>query len=59
MPATESVTQNQQDTQQVKELLKVFTGVHSRSELQEMLGLSDRENFRRNYASCTKYAIST
>lgn len=38
-----------QDTLQVKELLKVFTGVHSRSELQEILGLSDRENFRRNY----------
>ena len=39
----------QQDTQQVNELLKVFKGVHSRSELQEMLSLSDRENFRKNY----------
>ena len=48
---TQQVTQQdtQQDTQQVNELLKVFRGVHSRSELQEMLGLSDRENFRKNY----------
>lgn len=49
LPSIESVTHTQQDTQQVKELLKVFKGVHSRSELQEMLGLSDRENFRQNY----------
>lgn len=51
--STEAVTPTQQvtqqDTQQVNELLKVFRGVHSRSELQEMLGLSDRENFRKNY----------
>lgn len=48
---TQQVTQQvtQQDTQQVNELLKVFRGIHSRSELQEMLGLSDRENFRKNY----------
>ena len=57
LPSTESVTRTlqdtlqdtHQDTQQVKELLKVFKGTHSRSELQEMLGLSDRENFRKNY----------
>uniref|UniRef100_UPI0037C5E54B Fic family protein n=1 Tax=Paenimyroides marinum TaxID=1159016 RepID=UPI0037C5E54B len=53
LPSTESVTQTQQDTQQdtqqVKELLKVFKGTHSRGELQEMLGLSDRENFRQKY----------
>lgn len=49
LPTAESVTHTEQDTQQVKELLKVFMGVHSRSELQEMLGLSDRENFRKNY----------
>src|SRR5690554_663687 len=45
LPSTESVTQ----TQQVKELLKVFKGTHSRGELQEMLGLSDRESFRQKY----------
>ena len=49
LPSTESVTRTQQDTQQVKELLKVFKGTHSRGELQEMLGLSDRENFRQKY----------
>lgn len=61
LPTAESVTHTDQDTEQdtlqdtlqdtpqVKELLKVFMGVHSRSELQEMLGLSDRENFRKNY----------
>jgi len=49
LPSTESVTRTQQDTQQVKELLKIFKGTHSRGELQEMLGLSDRENFRQKY----------
>lgn len=48
-PSSETVTRPEQDTQQVNELLKVFKGVHSRSELQEMLSLSDRENFRKNY----------
>lgn len=38
-----------QDTVQVGELLKSFTGVHTREELQKMLGLSDRENFRKAY----------
>lgn len=38
-----------QVTPQVKELLKVFKEVHSRSELQEQLLLTDRENFRKVY----------
>ena len=38
-----------QVTPQVEELLKVFTGIHSRSELQERLELTDRKNFRINY----------
>ena len=38
-----------QVTMQVGALLKVFTGVHTREELQKMLGLSDREHFRKTY----------
>jgi len=39
----------QQVTQQVKELLKIFDGEMNRAEIQEVLKLNDRENFRRNY----------
>ncbi|QES88508.1 Fic family protein [Rhizosphaericola mali] len=38
-----------QDTPQVEELLKVMDGQHSRQELQDLLKLADRENFRLNY----------
>lgn len=38
-----------QVTPQVQDLLKVFRGEHSRTVLQNHLGLSDRENFRINY----------
>lgn len=48
---TERVTPQDtpQDTMQVGELLMIFTGVHTREELQKMLGLSDREHFRKTY----------
>ncbi|MDO4764092.1 MAG: transcriptional regulator, partial [Flavobacteriaceae bacterium] len=36
-------------TQQVLSLLKIFTRQHTREELQEQLGLLDRENFRKIY----------
>ena len=38
-----------QVTPQVQDLLNVINGEDSRSELQYHLGLSDRENFRKNY----------
>lgn len=38
-----------QDTIQVGELLKVFIGVHTKEELQKMLGLENREHFRKTY----------
>ncbi len=38
-----------QDTPQVEQLLNVITGDHSRQELQDRLGLSDREYFRKSY----------
>ncbi|AJH15462.1 Fic family protein [Myroides profundi] len=38
-----------QDSPQVIELLKAFIDIHSREELQEKLGLLNRDNFRRNY----------
>ncbi|SKB97095.1 ATP-dependent DNA helicase RecG [Salegentibacter salinarum] len=38
-----------QVTTQVEELLKVFTGEHTRQDLQEKLRLANRENFRKNY----------
>ncbi|WP_326494317.1 Fic family protein [Sphingobacterium sp. UT-1RO-CII-1] len=34
---------------QVKGLLKVFSGIYSRIELQQKIKLLDRENFRKNY----------
>ncbi len=46
-PATEQVTT--QVTTQVEELLKVFTGEHTRMELQDKLNLANREYFRRSY----------
>ena len=45
--AAETITP--QVTPQVEALLKIFVGIHYRSELQERLGLSDRENFRKMY----------
>ncbi|MFD1630574.1 Fic family protein [Pseudopedobacter beijingensis] len=47
LPASEQLTP--QDTPQVEELLKIMVGQHSRQELQELLALTDRENFRLNY----------
>lgn len=55
--STEPVTRSEQDTMQdamqdtmqVGELLKVFTGVHTREELQKMLDLANREHFRKTY----------
>ncbi|MDN5306125.1 MAG: ATP-dependent helicase RecG [Bacteroidota bacterium] len=38
-----------QVTDQVKDLLKVMTHEHTRRELQEMLQLTDREYFRKEY----------
>lgn len=38
-----------QVTTQVEELLKVFTGEHTRQNLQDKLNLANRENFRKNY----------
>lgn len=55
LPSSEIVTPQDnpqdtpQDTPQVKELLSVFTGQHSRKELQDLLSLTDREHFRLNY----------
>jgi|SRR5690554_2369494 len=45
--ASEQVTP--QVTPQVLMFLKVFTGEHSRQELQDKMELSDRKNFRENY----------
>ena len=47
LPSSEKVTL--QVTLQVMELLKVIKHQHSRQELQDLLRLSDRENFRINY----------
>jgi predicted HTH transcriptional regulator len=54
-PATEKVTTQvtmqvtTQVTTQVEELIKVFTGEHTRQELQAILNLANREHFRKNY----------
>jgi ATP-dependent DNA helicase RecG len=54
-PASEKLTMQvamqvtMQVTIQVKELIKVFTGEHTRQELQEKLNLANRDNFRKNY----------
>lgn len=47
MEVTDPVTP--QVTPQVGQLLRIITGEHSRQELQEMLGLADREHFRKAY----------
>ncbi|SFI86104.1 hypothetical protein SAMN04487893_101402 [Myroides guanonis] len=53
LPSTESVIRTMQDTMQdtmqVRELLKVFTGIHTREELQQILGLANRDYFRKFY----------
>ena len=48
---TQQVTQQvtPQVTPQVMTLLGVIEGEHSREELQELLNLADRENFRKSY----------
>jgi len=38
-----------QVTMQVEELIKIFTGEHTRQELQDKLNLVNRDNFRKNY----------
>ena len=54
-PATEQVPMQvtmqvtTQVTTQVEELIKVFTGEHTRQELQDKLNLANREHFRKNY----------
>ncbi len=54
-PATEKLPMqvNMQVTMQVstqvEELIKVFTGEHTRQDLQDKLKLANRENFRKNY----------
>ncbi|WP_310941701.1 Fic family protein [Myroides odoratimimus] len=45
----DSIHDTMQDSPQVIELLKAFIDIHSREELQEKLGLLNRDNFRRNY----------
>lgn len=46
-PVTGQVTE--QVTPQVGQLLRVFTGEHARQELQALLGVADREHFRKAY----------
>lgn len=54
-PATEKLPMqvNTQVTMQVntqvEELIKIFTGEHTRQDLQDKLKLANRENFRKNY----------
>jgi hypothetical protein len=38
-----------QVTTQVEELIKIFTGEHTRQDLQDKLKLANWENFRKNY----------
>lgn len=45
----ESTQVTTQVTTQVQELIKVFTGEHTRQDLQDKLNLANRENFRKNY----------
>jgi len=47
LPSSEQFTP--QDTPQVEALLSVMTSQHTRQELQELLLLADRENFRKYY----------
>ena len=54
-PATEKLSMQvntqvtMQVTTQVEELIKIFTGEHTRQDLQDKLKLANRENFRKNY----------
>lgn len=54
-PATEKLSMQvntqatTQVTTQVEELIKIFTGEHTRQDLQGKLKLANRENFRKNY----------
>jgi len=38
-----------QVTTQVEALIKIFSGEHTRQDLQDKLNLANRENFRQNY----------
>lgn len=51
LPSSEQLTPqvSQQVTQQVQELLSKMSVLHSRQELQVLLQLSDRKNFRTSY----------
>lgn len=54
-PATEKIPMQvstqvtMQVSTQVEELIKIFTGEHTRQDLQDKLKLANRENFRKNY----------
>ncbi|ASB50337.1 Fic family protein [Alkalitalea saponilacus] len=54
-PATEKIPMQvntqvpMQVSTQVEELIKIFTGEHTRQDLQDKLNLANRENFRKNY----------
>jgi ATP-dependent DNA helicase RecG len=50
-PATEKLSPQvtMQVTMQVEELIKIFTGEHTRQFLQDKLNLANRDNFRINY----------
>ena len=47
--STPQVNRDHASTVQVLQLVVVMTGEHSTKELQELIGLSDRKNFRENY----------
>ena len=49
LPSHGPVHAEMEVTPQVGQLLRIITGEHSRQELQEMLGLADREHFRKAY----------
>ena len=51
LPSSEQLTPqvSQQVTQQAQELLSKMSVLHSRQELQVLLQLSDRKNFRTSY----------
>lgn len=53
MQVTMQVTM--QVSTQVEELIKIFTGVHTRQYLQDKLKLANRENFRKNYLQPALY----
>jgi ATP-dependent DNA helicase RecG len=49
LPMQVSTQVSMQVSMQVEELIKIFTGEHTRQELQDKLKLANRENFRKNY----------